>query len=495
MGKPQKGAAATFSFPLSTLESSPVDFLQAFYGADNVDYELMDSEEEKEALRDEEEEAIEIQKRQRENMLAADFLALEDNGESEDDDTAQASEEKPNKASQTWGQMAGIEDYYDEDKLVLSLEAEFRAAVEGSELLKKELAMARSQGLRQGFISHAELRYSVSLSYVQNLSFYLTFKVGGGDPSAHPVVEELVKLKMAMQNLQKIGPSLSSEAAAKYAETENKKAAAAAKTETRPLYDENSGEDSESAGLNDADDADGLAQNHGDDESGSENGGLSDAPDEKDMDDDFVQAILRRGAPPDKPNHNAGGKQGKLNEFLTHLDNERKSDAVKRKVSADATGDLLPGQSAERNENVQNGEVFNPGAPDSDDGIASDDELDEDEEEPTAPSSKVQRKALRREARKKETAKKVPHKYTFKDNIAEGEQRRASVDILKNRGLTPYRKKDKKNPRVKHRTKFASAVKRRRGAIREYKGQNMSGYGGETTGINKRATKSVRLRS
>lgn len=65
-------------------------------------------------------------------------------------------------------------------------------------------------------------------------------------------------------------------------------------------------------------------------------------------------------------------------------------------------------------------------------------------------------------------------------------------DIEKNRGLTPHRRKDLKNPRKKHRVKFAQATVRRKGQVQEVR-QAGGSYGGEATGIKARVSKSVKL--
>lgn len=45
-------------------------------------------------------------------------------------------------------------------------------------------------------------------------------------------------------------------------------------------------------------------------------------------------------------------------------------------------------------------------------------------------------------------------------------KRAITYEMAKNRGLTPYRKKELRNPRVKHRNKYRKATIRRRGAVR-----------------------------
>lgn len=77
------------------------------------------------------------------------------------------------------------------------------------------------------------------------------------------------------------------------------------------------------------------------------------------------------------------------------------------------------------------------------------------------------------------------------DPTAEG-ARRINSAIDKNRGLTPHRKKELKNPRKKHRVKFAEAGVRRRGQVQEVREQG-GAYGGEGTGIKARVSKSVKF--
>lgn len=52
--------------------------------------------------------------------------------------------------------------------------------------------------------------------------------------------------------------------------------------------------------------------------------------------------------------------------------------------------------------------------------------------------------------------------YIFVD---ETEKRKITYEIAKNKGLTPKRKKENRNPRVKHRNKFHKANIRRKGQV------------------------------
>lgn len=73
-------------------------------------------------------------------------------------------------------------------------------------------------------------------------------------------------------------------------------------------------------------------------------------------------------------------------------------------------------------------------------------------------------------------------------------KRKISYLIEKNKGLTPHRKKDVRNPRVKKRKKFEEKKKKLASIKPVYKGgEGRGGYGGELTGIKKGLVKSTKL--
>lgn len=51
------------------------------------------------------------------------------------------------------------------------------------------------------------------------------------------------------------------------------------------------------------------------------------------------------------------------------------------------------------------------------------------------------------------------------EESGELEKRRITYAISKNKGLTPKRKREQRNPRVKHREKYRKATIRRRGQV------------------------------
>ncbi|KAK4635338.1 hypothetical protein CLAFUW4_01212 [Fulvia fulva] len=73
-------------------------------------------------------------------------------------------------------------------------------------------------------------------------------------------------------------------------------------------------------------------------------------------------------------------------------------------------------------------------------------------------------------------------------------KRKISYLIEKNKGLTPHRKKDVRNPRVKKKKKYEEKKKKLASIKPVYKGgEGRGGYGGELTGIKKGLVKSTKL--
>ena len=72
-------------------------------------------------------------------------------------------------------------------------------------------------------------------------------------------------------------------------------------------------------------------------------------------------------------------------------------------------------------------------------------------------------------------------------------KRPINYQIAKNKGLTPHRQKEQRNPRVKHRMKFRQANIRRKGQIREPR-KELKRYAGELSGIKATVVRSVKLK-
>lgn len=100
--------------------------------------------------------------------------------------------------------------------------------------------------------------------------------------------------------------------------------------------------------------------------------------------------------------------------------------------------------------------------------------------------------------------KEIPNMETDSENEPDGEEdeendvdngddrRQITYQMSKNKGLTPHRKKELRNPRVKHRNKFRKAIIRRKGAVRTVR-KELKRYGGEVSGIKATTKKGIKI--
>ncbi|XP_067677065.1 something about silencing protein 10-like [Haliotis asinina] len=79
------------------------------------------------------------------------------------------------------------------------------------------------------------------------------------------------------------------------------------------------------------------------------------------------------------------------------------------------------------------------------------------------------------------------------DEEEEEGKRAITYQIAKNKGMTPKRKREQRNPRVKHRKKFEKAKVRRKGQVREPRTE-MTRYAGEMTGIRAGIKRGIKLK-
>lgn len=148
----------------------------------------------------------------------------------------------------------------------------------------------------------------------------------------------------------------------------------------------------------------------------------------------------------------------------------------RRKVNA---GDALGGESDENDENEAR-EIRNAGGDDYYDLVAA------------RTAKKKSDKVAFAEAQRQ--AALQGGQVVQEESVGTDGKRKISYVIEKNKGLTPHRKKDVRNPRVKKRKKY-DEKKKKLGSIKPvYKGgEGRGGYGGELTGIKKGLVKSTKL--
>lgn len=134
-----------------------------------------------------------------------------------------------------------------------------------------------------------------------------------------------------------------------------------------------------------------------------------------------------------------------------------------------------------------------PGKPDAMDDAMDEVESNEDEDlagnedEDLAGEDDFYREMKKRKEAKqsaKEARQEYAAHYVNEDfELEEGESRKATQKILKNRGLVPSRPKENRNPRVKKRRRYEQAVKRRKGQVVPMRTNEADQYMGEKSGI------------
>ena len=115
-------------------------------------------------------------------------------------------------------------------------------------------------------------------------------------------------------------------------------------------------------------------------------------------------------------------------------------------------------------------------------------EDESDNEDPIEYYKRIKRLQLQKRTRK----------VTFQDEMPESEEevdgkRRITYQIARNKGLTPKRKKEQRNPRVKHRKKYQKATTKYRHVVRPVE-RELVRYGGEKGGIKSRLSRSVKIK-
>ncbi|XYA00763.1 something about silencing protein 10 [Meyerozyma guilliermondii] len=119
---------------------------------------------------------------------------------------------------------------------------------------------------------------------------------------------------------------------------------------------------------------------------------------------------------------------------------------------------------------------------------AKDDEFYEN----VAQEKKTKRAARKMAHEEAVAAAKAGKLQELQESMGEDGKRAINYQILKNRGLTPHKKKDNRNTRVKKRKKYEQAKKKLKSVRQVYEGSS-GPYEGEKTGIKKGLSRSVKL--
>lgn len=474
-----------------------------WYGGDTHEYEIMEDDERAEALRDEEEEAQRLQRKALITLRPEDFQDDFDEGVASDTlDDQQEAARAPQEQSSAHADAAMVVEETAPELPVLLREMQHYY----------DMAARYKSRLTAGPIT--ETRYHLCVSYVTNVAFYLALRTDpdsvGTDMRQHKVVEQIVRLRALLKDHEMLecenpvsrplgnGVTTSKATAVsgmKPTRSKKKRGAPRQRSVASPAAEtvlesvmEPSGDQSRAEGSSNVKDdtphAHRLLQPRG--KLRTSLSGKDDA--------DLVNSLIRPLGTPrldievaSAAKSEAGGALGvrrrNLNRITGAIESEIRNEGRRRiaPVDADHVRDGGDPQKSEATPMIEAKELGNSAAL----------ENEEDDELVARLLAKRRRKEARL-SRKNELAK--PHVYTFKDSVEKGARRRASSQVVMNRGLTRYRPREKKTPRTKNKLAYTSAVKRRKGMVRDPVAVKPGvSYGGEASGINVRARRGAKL--
>ena len=436
-----------------------------YYGGDAEDYEVMDAEEREEVLGAEEEEAMMRQKKLMRRMEPQDFEPIDDEGSADEDD------EDSDAVDMEKGKVHSKKEQSNLSGLKIELER-----------THKELTVLKKQYKGPATRMSAKVRADILFSYMQCLLYYIALVTDPAylmDHKSHPVVSRLIKLR-DMEERTRNYLDLSKEKVADSKKPKKKKSSPKQKQAKQKMAEVKSknGKSKVEKSANE------VSQQLSSDP-GKEKKLLNSTTEQSvlpraavDDSDDFMAKVM--GKRPRVSSVTNGGsavkKSRTLNRFTTILE---KHDQPKHRMTA-ADLDHVPVKTRQssflksRENDYEAYKLQNTDAP-------------------TAENKDAIQK-IREEKAMRKLGKGQGHTYRFNDRIEESERRKATKEVLTNRGLTASRPKAKRNPRMKHKGSYTKAKKRRRGAVREViKDYNSLHYGGEATGINPRAQRGTAL--
>lgn len=454
-----------------------------WYGGDTHEYEIMEDEEREEALKDEEEEAIRLQND------ALSKLRPEDYVDEDDDDTDPGEDDDDDQNDDALNALV----HSNTASAEIAASALNQTAPE-IPILIKEMLECRKHALiwkqRVHWNEVARILFHLYASLVNNVAFYLSLRTDpdseGTDIRTHPVLVQIVRIRSLIKDARTLpcAEPVPDPPTGRTLPAPSRPTSATATCDEAPT---NRATASDSPGQH----ANGKLKQHRESKKRKKRTKLSTAKRKVmrtiEEDEENVHALLpakeiQHGKPDETEEFRQDQKRRKLNSLVNLMERDRKQTDDKRLASADIevvraeTEPKKAGQYA---------------VPQDQHHESSGMSVMEDDEEVM---QKMLAKKATKEARKaRKAAEATPHVYTFRDNVDPEARRRASSQVVKNRGLTRYRPKDKKTPRTKNRLAYSKAVVRRKGAVQDYAGKPGSIYSGEASGINMSARKGSRL--
>lgn len=464
-----------------------------WYGGDTHEYEIMEDEEREELLLDEEEEAIRLQKRALQRAL------LEDYGQEEDDESGEETE-NDDKVPETDPFSSQLDKSSSIEELQL-LADDFRKSLDELSHLKERILTNEPDRIRHQLLS----------LFITNVALYFSLRTDpdsvGVDLRSHPVLHRIVQIRSLLQKSKTLPVAKLTTETALHLDEQAAAEDTGKERNLNPASEERVGH-AENGNVEGRDTENG---NHSRDKInelvGMENGldplasreakrvqkkrankakrnrNKTKASSAIAADEKRVTSILQASKRPLAAEEGVRReeKTKKLNKMVGAMERERKNDEKKRMVSADLDHIREEADNAKPRKEGQ-AHAFKKDA--WHEGSIDDEEV----------MRKLLAKREKKESRKaRKAAESKPHVYTFNDEIHADGKRKASSQIVKNRGLTRYRRREKKTPRTRNRLSYQKAIVRRKGAVREYSGTPQANYGGEASGINMSARKSSML--
>lgn len=477
-----------------------------WYGGDNSEYEVMAEEERDAALAEEEEEAIALQKQAVDTLLPQDFMDSDlehTTGEGGDDEKVDRTRRNASDSKGNAEEQPGSDD--------------ITRTISEIPILMKEAAACEKQleTLRSSIKSDqtAAILFHLSVLFLQNVACLLVIQ---SDPAAahvdirkHPVIARIASIRSLIAQARRalpasVGRSNSQQLAGKLngkgldpsmGNSIKKKKSHVAKEH---LADRLGGTHSGKASTEQAEVAK-TSRSLKEKSKRKRSMSSSEVESIVEADDEQANALLENIGGDIDANQDTGAvdgrKRNKLNRLVGEMERDRHNKLARRSASgdADAARDTRRMKSAVVNTPVGLSSREEDGDGVSDDGMANlEDVLESKEHDKIKMTAKERRKE--RKAHKLAKASK-PHVYSFNDTIEPDSKRKASRNIVANRGLTRYRPRTKKTPRTRNRLAYETAIKKRRSVVRDFKGYPGISYSGEATGINMAARKSTNLSS
>ncbi|KAI7882154.1 hypothetical protein K492DRAFT_206319 [Lichtheimia hyalospora FSU 10163] len=491
---------------------------QAYYDADEGD----DLDE----MREEETEALKIQKEQLAAMDEADFMDEWGTGPGADEEADKQLVEdvtkdldditfdiKQNIAKRRKNIPIAekLRILQNESPELLDLLNEFKDKSETMELLDTLLARIQSKGKSDEHeAKFLRFKHQLLMNYLTNVSFYLVLKASGTTGlKDHPVIDALVELRSQLEKTDQLEVKLQPEINAFMDRLDTpekpatKKEASSTKKSIKKASSSKKEKQQPVPTSPELDEADYMVTD-----------------DEEEEDDDAIKAFdieqefksLKKSSKAAKKR-----KRGMQDDFgeLEALDEMDMEDKLAKKRSLRDYVAKIDARSDQKLTRYQ-GDVDLPykgqdnwkqknGVAQPKDSTADLDDEDYDENDLAAArnmrgdedddqyySQAVAEKAAQKAAKRAQYEASRPEIIDGDWQVEEGEKRLASYKILKNKGLTPKRKKENRNARVKNRTKYSNKLKKL-ASVRAVAKPLQGSYGGESTGIKKNVVKSVRF--